>query len=68
MACKLVAIYQKSIQENAVDQIMPQKIDEAITTANKYVAVFDFQKFENGDVNLVNQSEVGDAADARLMV
>ena len=64
MACKLVAIYQKSIQENTLDELLPQKIDEAITTANKYNAVFDFQKFENA---AVNKSE-GDAADARLMV
>ena len=63
MACKLVAIYQKSFEENALDELLPQKIDESITTANKYYAKFDFGKFEN-----VDNSEVLDPTDTRYMV
>jgi len=63
MACKLVAIYQKSFEENTLDELSPQKIDESITTANKYYAIFDFVKFEN-----IYQSELPDPADARSMV
>jgi len=63
MACKLVAIYQKSFEENTLDELSPQKIDESITTANKYYAIFDFVKFEN-----IYKSELPDPADARSMV
>lgn len=63
MACKLVAIYQKSFQENTVAELSPQKIDDAITTANKYYAVFDLEKFQH-----VEQSEVLEPTGARSMV
>lgn len=63
MACKLVAIYQKSLEENALDELSSQKIDGAITTASKYTAVFDFAKFEN-----MQTSELPDPADVRSMV
>lgn len=62
MACKLVAIYQKSVEENTLDELSPQKIDESITTANKYYAVFDFDKFQN-----VDRSEHLDPPGARPM-
>ena len=47
MACKLVAIYQKHITENTLSSLTADKIDQAITTPNRYYANFDLDKFES---------------------
>jgi hypothetical protein len=46
MACKLVAIYQKYINEDNLRNLNVQKIDEAIANPNKYYAEFDIEKLE----------------------
>lgn len=64
MACKLVAIYQKYFNENTLKELTAQKIDDAITSPNKYIAVFDIQKFENDDLNEESKMQELHASDS----
>ena len=47
MACKLVAIYQKHVEDGAVGELTAEMVNGNISTPLKYLAKFDFTKFSS---------------------